>query len=55
MSDRGKPGQTRDRGKEGRKADTGAATSTDKPVETASNASDRIAAHLAAILRRNRK
>ena len=55
MSDRGKPEQTRDRRKEDRKTDTGAATSSDKPVETASSASERVAAHLAAILRRNRK
>ena len=55
MSDRGKPKQTRDRREEDRKTDTGAATSSDKPVETASSASERIAAHLAAILRRIRK
>jgi hypothetical protein len=55
MSDRGNPEQKRDRREEGRKTDTGAATSSDKPVVTASNASDRIAAHLAAILRRNRR
>jgi hypothetical protein len=55
MSERDKPEQKRDRRKEGRKTDTGAATSSDKTGETASNASDRVAAHLAAILRRNRK
>ena len=55
MSDRGNPEQTRDRREEGRKTDTGAATSSDKRVETAPSASDRIAAYLAAILRGFRK
>jgi hypothetical protein len=55
MSDRGTPEQTRDRGEDSRKTDTGAATPSDKPGETAASASERVAAHLAAILRRNRR
>jgi hypothetical protein len=55
MSDRGNPEQKQDQRKEGRKTETGAATSSDKPVETASNASDQIAAHVTGILRRIRK
>jgi hypothetical protein len=55
MSDRDNPEQKQDKRKEGRKTDTGAATSSDKTGETASNGSDRIAAHVAGILRRIRK
>jgi hypothetical protein len=55
MSDRGNPEQTRDRREEGRKTDTGAAALSDKRAEIAASASERVAAHLAAILRRNRR